>query len=214
MAKLANEVISNYSSQILGFQAYIENNNRNRTKCENTKNLKDSYKTKVKSRMSAKIKKRKELEDKREKNFARLLPIKMLLILPLSIAFSMLVAHLLVAPYILTGLSILLWMLSSAIIDGVTTVRTNKLLKKLDEEISEDREECIDIEERIARIQVTIDKIDAANKYTEEKIAILRDAIKHIEELTTPEGAQKVIHVEPAKGIQNTNNNQQLAKAI
>ena len=206
MAKETNEVISNYSSQILGCQAYIENNNRNRTKCENSKNLKDNHKTKVKSRIASKIKNRKVLEDKREKYFIRLIPIKMLLILPLSIAFSMLLAHLLVAPYILTGLSMILWMISSAIIDGVTITRVNKKLKELDEEILKDEQECVDLENEMARIQVTIDKIDMANKFTEEKIAIIKDAIKQIEEMISPEGAQKVIQVQPSMGVQNSNN--------
>ena len=41
MAKQANEVISNYLSQITGLNSYMTNNNLNRSKCTRTKNYKD-----------------------------------------------------------------------------------------------------------------------------------------------------------------------------
>ncbi|MDE6292247.1 MAG: hypothetical protein K2L98_01040, partial [Bacilli bacterium] len=108
--------------------------------------------------------------------------------------------------YIITGVSICLYMISSCIFDELTINKLKKQIKSLDEEILKDEKECTDVDSKIARIQVTLDKIEMSNKFTEEKIAILKDVISQLEETTKPKNAQKVVQVQPAKGVRNSDN--------
>ncbi|MDE6292248.1 MAG: hypothetical protein K2L98_01045 [Bacilli bacterium] len=131
--------------------------------------------------------------------------VRSLAVIP-SFALAILISNLLAAPMLIAGVTVCLQIIFMELLDHFTLGRTDRKIKNLDEEILKDEKECADVEAEIARIQVTIDKIDMSNKFTEEKIAIIRDAIKQLEEKTSPEGAQKVIQVEPANCVECSNN--------
>ena len=216
MAKKANDAISNYSSQILGCQAYVNNNNKNRLKCDKVKKSKEGLKNKIKAKLSDKKTKRDKLAKKKAIITTILSIVIILSTVPVYGWVIMFMVNLLKGAVIINLTSIILSCLMLISV-SFATLSTNssfdKKFAKIDEEILEGEKDLSAVEAEIARIQVTIDKIDIANKITEEKITILRDAINQIEGMTTPEGAQRVVRAEPAKGIQNTNN-QQLAKAM
>ena len=217
MAKQANEVISNYSNQILKSQAYVNNNNKNRLKCDNAKKSKEGLKKKIKSKLFDKNEKREKLA-KKKKIVTSILSVAVILSLfPVYGWLIMVLINIFKGAVVFSVTSVIfsfLPILFSAIATLGTYSAFDRKFAKIDEEVMEAEKELTGIEAEIARIQVTIDKIDIANKITEEKITILKDAIKQLEGAIAPEGAQRVIQVEPAKGIQNTNNGQQLAKAI
>lgn len=206
MIKNTNEVISNYSSQITGFNSYITNNNLNRSKCVRTKNYKEGLVSRIKSKISSKKESLNELQKKREKMFKLVVCLGFPLLLIPSCAFAALIAHLLSFAALMSGLSSFFQLIFGATLYMTTMGRAGKKIQNLDEEILNDEKECASIEAEIARIQATIDKIDMSNKFTEDKIAIIRDAIKQIEEMTSPEGAQMVVQVEPANGVRNSDN--------
>ncbi|MCX4365453.1 MAG: hypothetical protein OSJ70_06750 [Bacilli bacterium] len=201
------EAVSSYASQILGCEQFIKNNENNKSRCETSKNSKLTKRQKLRTSIFKKKKKIDEMNEKKQKRekFSRTY------LWGTSLAIGIIVCTLL-------GLVVTLPIIMYSVIMCFFTM-TNDLIfhqcfianlgmniDKLTEEVEKEMSEEEKLESEINRIQVTIDKIALANKLTEEKIDILRNAMNQMEEMINSQLGNNVFQNRQIQNVSNGNN--------